>query len=647
MDSTETQTHDTLVEELTPGSLIAGRYEIVKLLGTGGMGSVYLARDRILGAEEVAVKILHRQFAYDTKYTQRFLREVQLMRRVNHNNVIRTYDVGADGDIVYFSMELIRGTCLLSVMENGELSIDQLLDITVQICEGLEAIHSANIIHRDLKPENVMYLRDGSIKIADFGVARPEQSQLTEHNEVIGSAAYMAPEIWLGEGISSKIDLYSLGIILYELFTGILPFEAETPALAMRMHLDRTPTPPNQHNPEIPRWLNRLILRLLEKSPNHRPSSAREVIEYIKNSRERSKKSGRNGMSSSHAFLKQLEATTRKATDETAEKTSKRDSSKIRRSLSLPVLKKQPRFIHKITKRKKSAVHKERHFDPAVLLRTGLKAVLSCVLLLSAAALVGHWSGFEYTMLDEGTQTVFSITLPDISPSAEVSEVLWALFGPSIVFIMLLALPGTALGALGGSLRRSFGAWTSFCGLYLCTGVGLFLYHLYPIIERWEFDSLSIIGAANAARTQLAELASLLPQITSFTATVLSSGVILEQSNSQSILSNVVWFALFAVHVWIIVVIGRRALGRTCKKPEQIYFVLPTAIAALIGMAMYSEKVQALLDALTLSKLQVGSYVLNLPVVIPGTALACWSLILLCVWALIPAVGGTHAKSDL
>ncbi|MCB0343536.1 MAG: serine/threonine protein kinase [Bdellovibrionales bacterium] len=647
MDSTESQNLDALGDELAAGSLIAGRYEIVKPLGTGGMGSVYLARDRILGSEEVAVKILHRQFAYDTKYTQRFLREVQLMRRVNHNNVIRTYDVGADGDIVYFSMELIRGTSLLSVMENGSLSIDQLLDLVVQICEGLEAIHNANIIHRDLKPENVMYLRDGSIKIADFGVARPEQSQLTEHNEVIGSAAYMAPEIWLGEGISSKIDLYSLGIIMYELFSGVLPFDAETPALAMRMHLDRTPTPPNQHNPELPRWLNRLILRLLEKSPNHRPTSAREIIEYIKNSRERSKKAGKNGMSSSHAFLKQLEATTRKATDDAPTATARRGSSKMRRPLSFSFLKKRPRAVHKIKKRKEVKVSTEKHFDAKMVLRSGLTALLAGALLLGAGALVAHWSGFDYQTVKEDGKTIVTILAPDVNSGGELSEVLWGIFGPAMLFIMLLTLPGTMLGALGGSLRRSFGAWTYFCGFYLCLGVALYLYHLYPIIERWKFDGPSMLAAAQAVRTQLGEFASLLPQITSFTATVLSSTIMLEAGDSQSIINNAIWFGIFAVHIWIIVVIARRALGRTCKNPEKIYVILPTAVGTLLGLALYSDKAKLILESLSFSQLELGSYVLKLPVTIPGTGLACWSLVLLCVWLLVPAVGGTRSKNDI
>lgn len=651
MDTADTRTdaQQVLSEELAPGSMVAGRYDIVRQLGTGGMGSVYLARDRILGSEEVAIKILHRQLAYDTKYTQRFLREVQLMRRVNHNNVIRTYDVGADGDIVYFSMELIRGTCLLSVMENGALSIDQLLDLVVQICEGLEAIHSANIIHRDLKPENVMYLRDGSIKIADFGVARPEQSHLTEHNEVIGSAAYMAPEIWLGEEITAKVDLYSLGIILYELFTGVLPFEGETPALLMRMHLDRTPTAPNQHNPDIPRWLNRLILRLLEKSPNHRPSSAREVIEYIKNSRTRTKNAAKNGVSSSRAFLKQLEATTRKATDADAapEAPARRATGKLKRSWTLPVLKSRTRFIHKVRTAKKPASSVASHFDPKVVLRSAAAAVASCGLLLAASALIAYWCGFGYSVIEESGTTTLVLSAPDIAERGELGEVLWGMFGPALLFVMLLSLPGTVLGALGGSLRRSLGAWTSFCGYYLCTGVALYLYHLWPLVERWEFDGASVFAASEATRTQLAELASLLPQITSYSATVLSSTMIFEAGKAQPVISSAAWSGLFLLHLWIILAVGRRALGRTCRRPEQIYFVLPAALAALLGLSLKLPRVEQWISALGFQNIKIAGWQLVLPVTVPGGAIAAWALVIICVWLLLPAVGGTRGKNDI
>ena len=246
------------------------------------MGAVYLVNDRILGGDPVAMKVLHRQFVSDPKYSQRFLREVQLMRRINHSNVVRTYDVGSDGDQMYFTMEYVPGISLIDWASGHSVARETLLSLLKQICAGLKAIHDAGIVHRDLKPDNIIIISNGSIKIADFGVARPENSELTQHNEIIGSANYMAPEVWLGEPITPSIDLYALGVILYELATGQLPFDAETPAALMRLHLDRIPTPPRTINPGIPIWLRlrspsprstRAPMPSRSRAPSPRPSN--------------------------------------------------------------------------------------------------------------------------------------------------------------------------------------------------------------------------------------------------------------------------------------------------------------------------------------------------------------------------------------
>ncbi len=273
-----------LSDTIGPGYVIADRYVIDRELGTGGMGSVYLATDRLLGEEKVAVKVLHGEFVHEQKYTQRFLREVQLMRKLNHKNVVRTFDVGADKDLVYFTMEFVPGLSLADLINRRAVPKERLSQMIIEICEGLEAVHSANIIHRDLKPGNIIVTDSGSIKITDFGVARPERSNLTAHNEIIGSATYMAPEIWLGTEITASVDLYSLGIILYELVVGYAPYDADSPGMLMRMHLDRAPEPPKKVVSGLPLWLNKLILNLLEKSPADRPKNARDIIEYVKSS---------------------------------------------------------------------------------------------------------------------------------------------------------------------------------------------------------------------------------------------------------------------------------------------------------------------------------------------------------------------------
>ena len=308
---------------MPPGSTVSGRYVIEKLLGCGGMGAVYLASDTVLNGEQVAMKVLHAEYANDERYTQRFLREVQLMRRVNHRNVVRTFEVSNDGEIVYFTMEYAAGRSLLELIQKRSLSREDLRLFTIQLCEGLEAIHDAGIIHRDLKPENIIILSDGTVKITDFGVARPEYSELTAHNEVVGSSAYIAPEIWNGEQISSSVDLYSLGVILYELATGVLPFVGDSHAAQMKLHLNQRPMAPRERDRSVPLWLNKLILRLLEKSPVNRPQNAREVIEFLRSVRSepssllpvQQDSAERPAKSVSQSFLSNLEALSQRLTD--------------------------------------------------------------------------------------------------------------------------------------------------------------------------------------------------------------------------------------------------------------------------------------------------------------------------------------------
>ena len=269
--------HDTL----PPGFLIAGRYQIVRSLGHGGMGCVYLAQDTVLGDEQIAIKVLHPDYIDDSDLMQRFLREVQLMRRVSHRNVVRTYDVGSDQNLIFFTMEYVPGRSLENIVKHEGFKREKAANLIVQICAALEAIHEVGILHRDLKPGNILVLEDGTVRITDFGVARPEVSHLTAHNEILGSVCYIAPEIWLGDAPTLSVDLYSLGIVLYEFTTGEVPFDGGSPAELMRLHLDRTPVPPSELNPEVPSWLNKLVLRLLAKSPNERPKNAREIIEYV------------------------------------------------------------------------------------------------------------------------------------------------------------------------------------------------------------------------------------------------------------------------------------------------------------------------------------------------------------------------------
>lgn len=261
--------------------LFAARYKITELLGEGGMGKVYLCLDTMLGDERLALKVLHPDLCRDEKHTKRFLREVQLTRKVTHPNIVRTFDVGTYKDRFFFTMEFAEGITLKDKIEGSPLDAQTTVQIIREICRGLAAIHEADIIHRDLKPGNVIITSQGAVKITDFGVARPGLSELTAYNEVVGSVAYMAPEIWSGKNVSPATDIYALGILTYRMITGVLPFDGEAPAEVMCKHLETKPTPPQELARETPLWLNNLIFHMLEKDPAKRPSSARQLIEKI------------------------------------------------------------------------------------------------------------------------------------------------------------------------------------------------------------------------------------------------------------------------------------------------------------------------------------------------------------------------------
>ncbi|MCB0333494.1 MAG: serine/threonine protein kinase [Bdellovibrionales bacterium] len=268
---------------LSEEELFAGRYKVLRHIGQGGMGEVYLVADTILGNEEVALKILRSDFSTDEKHVQRFLREVSLTRKVTHPNIVRTFDVGVDtNNNLYFTMEYVTGHPLGERIERGPSSVDDVCRILMQVCDGLTAIHQENIVHRDLKPGNVIEMEDGTVKITDFGVARPGVSNLTGRDEIVGSSHYMAPEVWVGRDISTPADIYALGVLGYELLTGCLPFDADNPAELMWKHLEEKPVQPAELSIEVPDWLNQLILALLEKDQNKRPMFASEVKDYIR-----------------------------------------------------------------------------------------------------------------------------------------------------------------------------------------------------------------------------------------------------------------------------------------------------------------------------------------------------------------------------
>ena len=278
-------------EQILPmGYLLSGRYVLNAFLGSGGMGAVYLACDRLLEDKQVAIKILHKEFSRDSELTRRFLREVNMMHSVNHPNVVRTFDAGVEDGMFYFTMEYIEGSLLDKYLESLGCDYNLLGKVTAQICKGLEAIHTQNIVHRDLKPGNILVSNDGVVKITDFGVARPVSTGHTAHREVMGSLDYIPPEVFQGHQILPASDFYSLGVILYGIVCGVFPFEAEDPMAIVWKHVNEVPQLPSNHNPEVPAWMDRLIMRLLEKDPAKRPQTAREIVRFVRSNIHRDSK---------------------------------------------------------------------------------------------------------------------------------------------------------------------------------------------------------------------------------------------------------------------------------------------------------------------------------------------------------------------
>lgn len=270
------------VDQLEPGEIVSERYKILEEIGSGGMSNVYRAIDLKDNDHEIALKVLHKEFIEDKSYVERFIREVHILHEIDHPNVVHTFDIYASEGMIYFTMEYIHGKSIDTLMQERQLTPGEIAHLTIQICKGLQAIHRKEIIHRDLKPGNIIIAEDGQLKIVDFGVARPKSSRLTMENQKVGSVSYMAPEIWLGEELTSAVDYYSLGIMIYEMCFGTVPFDDPYPGKVMHKHLQEKPPVPIDKDPNIPKWLNDLILRLLTKDKDARLKNAQEIINTLR-----------------------------------------------------------------------------------------------------------------------------------------------------------------------------------------------------------------------------------------------------------------------------------------------------------------------------------------------------------------------------
>ncbi|MDP9401270.1 MAG: PASTA domain-containing protein [Actinomycetota bacterium] len=261
-----------------PGQLVDGRYEVVERVGTGGMADVFRADDRQLG-RPVALKLLHPRFAEDAHFVERFRREASAAAGLSHPNVVGVYDRGEWEGRPYIAMEYMPGRTLKDLVdEQGQLPVPLAIELTVQVLRAARFAHRKGIIHRDLKPHNVMVDEEGRAKVTDFGIARAGASDMTQTGSLLGTAQYLAPEQAQGERVTPATDLYSVGVLLYELLTGRVPFEAESPVTVALKHVSEPPVPPSRLNPAVPPELDAVVLRALAKDPAARFADADAFI---------------------------------------------------------------------------------------------------------------------------------------------------------------------------------------------------------------------------------------------------------------------------------------------------------------------------------------------------------------------------------
>lgn len=264
------------------GIILGGRYELLEKIGEGGMSEVYKAKCNKLN-RFVAVKILKKQFADNEEIAQKFKREATAIANLSDANIVNILDVGTQEDIDYIVMEYVSGKTLKQLINySGKLSYNTAIKIALQIAKALDCAHRNNIIHRDIKPQNILVTEAGEVKVTDFGIAKSTDSQtITNTTSIIGSAHYLSPEQAKGTYIDFRSDIYSFGIVLYEMVTGRLPFEGDSPVTVALKHLQEEPVPPKNINTAIPDSLNKLILKAIQKEPIKRYQNAKEIIQDL------------------------------------------------------------------------------------------------------------------------------------------------------------------------------------------------------------------------------------------------------------------------------------------------------------------------------------------------------------------------------
>src|SRR5438034_1241070 len=264
------------------GAALSGRYRADELLGQGGMAQVYRGTDTVLG-RTVAIKVLGPQYARDENFVTRFRREAQAAARLNHAGVVGVYDTGSDDGVHYIVMEYVAGRTLAEILHaEGRLSPERAAEVAAQVAGALSFAHAAGLVHRDIKPGNIMITPQGEVKVMDFGIARALSGEsLTQTATVLGTASYLSPEQAQGEPVDARSDVYSLGVVAYEMLTGQAPFTGDSPVAVAYKHVREDPVPPTALVPEVGEDLEAVVMKALAKNPANRYATAQEMREDL------------------------------------------------------------------------------------------------------------------------------------------------------------------------------------------------------------------------------------------------------------------------------------------------------------------------------------------------------------------------------
>ncbi len=266
---------------LAAGMFVADRYEIMEKIGAGGMSDVYKARDHILG-RFVAIKVLKQEFSEDVNFVTKFRTEAQSAAGLEHPNIVNIYDVGSEAGMHYIVMEYVEGVTLKTYIEKkGQLTYKEAVSIAIQVGRGIEAAHAKHIIHRDIKPQNILISTEGKAKVTDFGIARAVSNN-TISADVMGSVHYSSPEQARNGFVDGKSDIYSLGIVMYEMVTGRVPFDGETTVAVAIQHLQEEMVAPSAYAPDLPISLEKIILKCTQKSPDRRYDNISDLLIDLK-----------------------------------------------------------------------------------------------------------------------------------------------------------------------------------------------------------------------------------------------------------------------------------------------------------------------------------------------------------------------------